>query len=451
MTTEKQPVLYSVEAPGEGYYKKGTITADHEIILDLPSNLSVSSFYYQDKGVCIKTSSKSVTVQGVYQTIYHYHRYHDKKQLETFVAIPVIDLCSSEYIYFAMSVNSYSSDYNSSVLIVGTQDNTTMILTVTQLTSVSVGSSTIDLIPGEEYSFVINRLQTGFIESRSDLTGSKIVTDKQVSVFSGHQFGYILDSSSSHLVEQIPPTVLWGTVHYVIPLEDASAGYAIKLVTSNECVIKIYCNSSSLPIFTTTLNSGGFLVKEFSNKEFCIIESTSEVLIVQFSLGRYYSSSYDDVFMALVPSKKQYYNKFKFTIINDNIDEIHYSYEGNNNYGFVNIIVMAQYYQPGKIYILTNGSYTSLDNELWQPIKANNITEAYATQLNITYDTAEVYHINKTALMAVMVYGFSYRGSHGTAISGHVNKGMYVCMYVCSYTTHVQICVLISNLRIRIS
>ena len=211
---------------------------------------------------------------------------------------------------------------------------------------------------------------------------------------------------------------------------NVSAGYAIKLVTLNKCEIKIYCNSS-LPVFTTTLNSGGFLVKEFSNKEFCKIESTSEVLIAQFSLGKYYSSSYDDVFMTLVTYKKQYYNKFKFTIINDNIDEIHYSYEGNNNYGFVNIIVMAQYYQPGKIYILTNGSYTSLDNELWQPIKANNITEAYATQLNITYDTAEVYHINKTALMAVMVYGFSYRGSHGTAISGHVNKGMYVCMYVC--------------------
>ena len=394
----------------------------------------MSSYYYQDKGVCIKTSSKRVTVQGVYQTIRYYYRGLYKKQLETFVAIPVIDLCSSEYIYYAISVNGYSSYYNSSVLVVGTEDITTMKLTVTQLATVSVGKITIDLTPGKEYSLVINKLQTGFIESFSDLTGSKIVTDKQVSVFSGHQFGYILDSSSSHLVEQIPPTVLWGRVHYVIPLKDVLAGYAIKIVTSNECVIKIYCNSSSLPVFTTTLNTGEFLVKEYSNNEFCTIESTSEVLIAQFSLGRFNSSYYDDVFMALVPSKKQYYNKFKFVVINDNINEIHYSYGSNFEYGYVNVIVTARYFLPNKIYLVVGGYNRSLGKEVWQPIKANNIIEAYATQVNITNNTAEIYHKNETAQMAVMVYGFSHRGSHGTAISSHVNKGTYsVHMYVATY------------------
>ena len=429
MTTEKHPIFYLIEAPGEGYYKNGTITADREVILRLPSNLSVSSYYYQDKGVCIKTSSKRVTVQGVHQIMnYYYHMYKGsvyKKQLETFVAIPVIDLCSSEYIYYAISVNGFSSNYNSSVLIVGTEDNTTVKLTVTQLATVCVSSITFDLTPGKEYSIVINKLQTGYIESRNDLTGSRIVTYKQVSVLSGHQFGYILDSSPSHLVEQIPPTVLWGKVHYVMPLKDVLEGYAIKIVTSNECVIKIYCNSSLLPTFTTTLNSGEFLVKQFLNNEFCKIESTSEVLIAQFSLGRYYSY-HDEVFMALVPSKKQYHNIFKFTIINDNITEIHYSDENSyTDYGCVNIIVMAQYFQPGKLYLIADGNYKSLDNELWQPIKINNITEAYATQVNITYDTAEIYHKNETAQMAVMVYGFSYRGSHGTAITSHVNKGIY--------------------------
>ena len=433
-------MFYLIEAPGEGYYKNGTITADHEVILRLPSNLSVSSPYYQDTGICIKTSSKRVTVQGVHQVMYYYYHsgpYVPRKQLETFVAIPVIDLCSSEYIYYAISVNGFSSYYDSSVLIVGTEDNTTMILTVTQLATIIVGSITIDLTPGKEYSLVINRLQTGYIKSPNDLTGSKIITDKQVSVFSGHEFGYILDSSPSHLVEQIPPTVLWGKVHYVIPLKYFLKGYAIKIVTSNECVIKIYCNSSSLPIFTTTLNIGEFLVKEFSSNEFCKIESTSEVLIAQFSLGRFNSYYYDDdeEFIALVPSKKQYHNIFKFTIINDNVTEIHYSYESNSDYGYINIIVMAQYFQRGKLYLIADGNYKSLDNELWQPIKVNNITEAYATQVNTPYDTAEIYHKNETAQMAVMVYGFSYRGSHGTAITSHVNKGTYsIDMYVATRT-----------------
>ena len=424
MTTEKQPVFYSIEAPGVGYYQNGTITADHEVTLNLSSHLSTSSFYDQNKGVCVKTSSERVTVQGVHHTLYYHYRFDYENQLETSVAIPVIDLCSDEYVYYAISVNG-SSHYNSTVLIVGTEDTTTMKLTVTQPAIVSVGSTTTNLIAGNKYSFVINRLQTIYIASPSDLTSSKIVTNKQVSVFSGHQYGNILGSPASHLVEQIPPTVLWERVHYVMPLKDVLAGYAIKIVTSNDCVIKIYCNSSSVPTYADKLNSGGFLVKQFSNNEFCKIDSTSEVLVAQFSLGVRFSI-YDNIFMALVPSKKQYYNRFKFKIIDENFDEI-FSGFGNNEYGYVNIIVMEKYYQPENIYLMASGGNRSLDNEQWVPIKAyNNITEAYATQVNITYDTAEVHHIDEKALMAVMVYGFSHQGSHGTAISSHINKGSYI-------------------------
>ena len=64
-----------------------------------------------------------------------------------------------------------------------------MKLTVTQSVIISVGNTTKDqqLIPGQEYSFVINRLQTVYIRSFEDLTGTKIITDRPVSVFSGHE------------------------------------------------------------------------------------------------------------------------------------------------------------------------------------------------------------------------------------------------------------------------
>ena len=64
MTTEKQPVFYSIEVPGIGYYDSGTIPADRGISVDLPNYATVSSFYEQSKGICIKTSSERVTVQG---------------------------------------------------------------------------------------------------------------------------------------------------------------------------------------------------------------------------------------------------------------------------------------------------------------------------------------------------------------------------------------------------
>ena len=72
----------------------------------------------------------------------------------------------------------YTSTYNSSILVVGAENNTMTNLTVTQSVTISVGETTVDLIPGRHYSFVINRLQTMYIGSFYDLTGTKIVTDK---------------------------------------------------------------------------------------------------------------------------------------------------------------------------------------------------------------------------------------------------------------------------------
>ena len=418
MTTEKQPVFYSIESPWIEYYTSGTITADYAATVELPNGLTVSSFYDQSKGICIKTTSNRVTVQGIPQSscdYYHYYYYcwrynYNMRHSETFAVIPVTGLCSSEYEYYAISVNSSSSYYKSSVLVVGTEDNTMIKLTVTQSVKIIADNVVIKLIPYKEYSFTINRLQTAYIGSPDDLTGSKIVTNKEVSVFSGHQYGYLLNSLSSFLMKQIPPTVLWGKVHYVMPLKDVPAGYAIKVVASTQCVIKIHCNSFSSNF---SLNDQGSMVKKFVNNESCTIQSNSSVLVAQFSLGIHFTI---DLLMILVPSTKQYCDRFIFY---NNIDPIRV-------YSYVNIIVMAEYYHPKKIYLTADGYNISLGTKpyVWVPIKNNNITAAFATQVNVTNGVVKIFHANKTALMTIITYGFSNRGSYGTAIYGHINKGI---------------------------
>ena len=425
MTTDVQPVFYTIEAPWVGYHTKGTITAGCRVTVGLPSNLTVLSLYDQSKGICVKISSKKVTVQGDPQGTcndYYYYcwrHYYYMRQVETFAVIPVTSLCTNEYKYYAVSVNSSSSYYNSSILVVGTEDNTMMKLIVTQSVTISMCNIITHLTPYREYSFMINRLQTVYIGSPSDLTGSKIITNKEVSVFSGHPHGYMLHSEPSHVIKQIPPTVLWGKVHYVTPFKDIPAGYAIKIVASSHCTIKIYCNSSLSPIFTVDLTDQQFAVKEFFNNEFCIIWSSSDVLVAQFSVGEHFVTGYDDLIMTLVPSTKQYYDQFVFSVVNNKIYPI-------DVYSYVNIIVMAKYYQPNEIYLITEGNNTSLETQEWVPITINNVTEAYATQVNVTYGVVEIFHTNEAALMTVTIYGFSSSGSYGTAVYGHTNKGMYI-------------------------
>ena len=77
------------------------------------------------------------------------------------------------------------------MLVVGTEDNTTMNLTTTQPVTINVGDSATNIYPDRQYSFELNRFQTVYIATFNDLSGTKIVTDKPVSVFSGHECVFI--------------------------------------------------------------------------------------------------------------------------------------------------------------------------------------------------------------------------------------------------------------------
>jgi len=67
---------------------------------------------------------------------------------------------------------------------------------------------------------------------------------------------------------------------------------------------------------------------------------------------------------------------------------------------------LAQYYQPDMIYLIAGGVNKSLNTQEWVPVKVNNVTEAYATKVNISEGVVEIIHANTSALMTTIVYGF---------------------------------------------
>ena len=240
MTTESQPVSYSIEIPGIGYYYNGTVTANNENIVDLPGSVVVLSHDDQDMGIYLKTSSDRVTVIGQ-------NTGQRSASSDSFLALLTSNLCVEDYVYYGMSVRRAIFNFShlySSVLIVGTENNTMMKLTVTQPVTIKVNNTDTNLSSGIQYSFVINRLQTVYVRSFEDLIGTKIVTNKPVSVFSGHECTKIPWNvqECGHAVEQIPPTTLWGRVHYTTSL---AASYTIKVLAAyNSTIVDIYCNDT---------------------------------------------------------------------------------------------------------------------------------------------------------------------------------------------------------------
>ena len=409
MNTISTPVNFTIEAPVAGFYHTGVIEGSNETIVYLPFSVAVLRNDRDYKGVYLRTDSDAITVIGQNEV---------NLNSETFLVIPYkISSVSTEYVYYGISVPGYTSSYQSAILIVGTEDNTSMKLTVTQTATTNIGDT---LYTGREYSFVINRLQTFYIRSTGDLTGTKIVTDKQVSVFSGHESTRIPTNycCQDALIEQIPPVTSWGRVFYTMPLATRTS-YIIKILSShNLAEVNIRCNNLKE---SHTINEGQHYTKTLSQQEYCVIDSDKPVLVAQFSRGLN-EDSVGDPMMMLVPDVLQFTDRFTTSTI--------YNTTRSGYKHYLNIIVLAKYYQPDMMHVISGGRNISLNTQEWVPIKVKHTIEAYATQVTISEGVAEIIHANRETLMSISAYGFANQGSYGHP-GGHGDRTglIYVIMF----------------------
>ena len=295
------PLLYTIEAPGIGYYTSGTIAGTSTMVKSLTSSLVSRSYNDQNKGIYVKTNNTNSIVIGQ-NTVY--------RSSGTFLALPTVNLCLKEYVYYGISVSvGYS---NNVVLIVGTENSTVMNLTVTQSVPVKVDDTVISLTKGIQYSFIINRLQTVYIGTSSDLSGTRVVTDKPVSVFSGHECGsmpsnYQSSSYCDHLIEQIPHTTYWGKTYYVAPLQSRRY-YSIRVLAAhNSTEVILYCNNARS---SYSINAGEMFTE--LQQYHCAIHSNKVIIVAQYGLSHNQDWRTGDPMMMLVPATVHYSNEIIF-------------------------------------------------------------------------------------------------------------------------------------------
>ena len=390
VTTERAPVYYSIEAPGADYYLNGTIIPNTQNRIKLPQNLTGKSHTFPNKkfdkipkGFRIKTSSDKVTVIG--QSGVHF-------TTDTFLAVPVKDLSLDQYVYFIFSVSG-GSNADTSAAIVGTEDNTTMNITATVSSYVNLNTGWSSLPLNTKRSYVINKLQTVYMATYlQDFTGSKIVANKPLSVITGHECAFVDSGSCDHLLEQVLPTALWGLKYYIAPI--ASAAHTLKIIAAqNSTIINLICNGTQSDY---QMHEGQVLQGNFYN-QYCAIHSNKKISVALISHG----SVIGDPMMVLIPAVNDYSNKIVSST------NSHLEFPGYKHY--LNIVVLAEYFQTDLIYLNAGGINQTLTSYSWVPIVVDGITEAYGTQikLNIDDEMFQITHSNPSALMSAIVYGFN--------------------------------------------
>ena len=409
-TTESIPVYYSIESPDIDYFVNGTILPNTKNVVTLTGNFTGEPHYISTKvssnafkGVFLKTSGNKVTV-----TVQSGGRH----TTDTYLALPIRNSYIQEYVYYPFSMVPFVAD--SSVVIVGTEDVTTLTITASVNSKISLDGTIdwINLYSGEKYSYVINKLQIVYLSTNfMDLTGSKIVADKPLSIISGHECAFVPSYTSSvcdHLIEQVLPTSQWGTTYYTAPLAYRKS-YTLKIIAAhNITILQIICNGIQ-KIYQ--INDGEFLKQTFYNQEYCAIHSNKKISVVQISHGAD-EDNLGNPMVILVPAVKDYSNKLMSFI---DLFSMHTTYK----HYVINVFVLAQYYQPNLIYLTTEGINQTLESYNWVPIVVNNITEAYATEvhMDVVNEIFQIIHFNNSALMSGITYAFNIKPIRQRSVS----------------------------------
>ena len=231
---------------------------------------------------------------------------------DAYLALPCQDVLigRSNYEYFAVAFEGVpSAGYHSEILLVGCRANTNITITPTQTITIpsdlTAGSSSVTLSPGQSHSFSLGSQETFLITSTtSDLTGTRIVSDKPLTVTSGNDCAKVplVSEDCEYVVEQIPPTATWGNEFVLVPFRGRETGQYYKIVSSKDnTLLKLTCKNDSLTRELTLPSAGDFQFFFTAADVYCSLESNNPILVVQVALSHGGDSKGDPIMILVAP------------------------------------------------------------------------------------------------------------------------------------------------------
>ena len=337
---------------------------------NVPSSFEISSVNERNKGILVE-ADRDINLYGM--------SFHSATT-DAYLALPCFKMAVDVYEYYGISYDiliSMVRRYPSVILLVACENETV----------VKFNSSTI----------ILNSMETYQIESDNDLTGTRITSSKPLSVFSGSDCASVPQGTlyCDYLVEQVPPTVTWGSTFLVASLEGRSTGERIRVLSARAANVAVNCNTN-VSVGQFQLQSGGsFKEFEIPINSFCSIESTSPVLVAQYAYSNR-SEGVGGTFMMIIPPIEQFTNNYfvaAFTLFVSN---------------YVTVYVSSEFFQTAQM-LIDNSVVTGWRNV----VCSNGEICGHISRMNVSPGAHSIRHQNSSAVLGVSVYGFSSDNSYG--------------------------------------
>ena len=304
-TLSDDSITYTVSS-SSGLIKQGQLSSSNPSQqISISTTYTVDTYAYTDRhnGLRVHTSGPVNLVVVNYES----------HAIGEYPAIPYASFDTQSYEYYAVSSGTLASSSVGYILLVGNEDSTT--ITVTPTVSVTTAdnvqsnpSSFAFILSGQSKTFTLNEFQTLLVQGQTsslDLTGSKISSNKPLTVVTGHQCGNIPSATTycENLMEQIPPTIEWGKQFMLSPYKTRSGQYYMIVASEASTTIKHNCANG---LTTLTLSSAGsFTTIQTAGGKYCYVDTNNPVLVTQMSPS-YSFDNIGDPAISVVPPLERY-------------------------------------------------------------------------------------------------------------------------------------------------
>jgi hypothetical protein len=292
--------------------------------------------------------------------------------------------------------------------VTAAQDNTRIIINPTnQTVRHGITPDTVLLQRGESYLVQANITLQNLLP---DLTGSRIIADKPIAVFAGHQRALLpvelrnKISSRDHLVEQMPPLSAWGKSAILAPYPQPTG-----ITSFGSDLYRVLAAYDSTEVFIggvkkITLSAGKFFTDALTKP--AELTSSKPVLVSQYKrtstgAGSGNSRIISDPFMMIIPPKEQF--MLSYRCINAQAQQLNAGAPASNVYTEQYIIVVAP--QTTISTVRLDGS--PVNPALFYPVAGSTFAVATIASGDGTHS------LSANEPFGIYVFGYGYVNSYG--------------------------------------
>ncbi|KAK3732612.1 hypothetical protein QZH41_016083 [Actinostola sp. cb2023] len=275
------------------------------MVVDLPGKVRMPSKTGLEvkRGIRIYANS-SISVYGIDMM---------QESSDGFLALPLsFLLLGNEYM-----VMTYPPVMHSVVMVTAALSGTevTFILKLSLAGSVTVNGMVYK--SGDSFKISLNAMDSFQLmadSSAGSLTGTRLISNKVMSVYSGNDCANVPLNMSScdHLVEQMPPISTWGKTFLVKSTAYRKVGDIFHILASqNQTTVRIELSSGPLVV---KINAGEYYEFDSPPGSSHVITTSFPSLVVQYGKSHSVDKSKFAPFMSIVPATNQWSNDYTLVV-----------------------------------------------------------------------------------------------------------------------------------------